>query len=55
VPFHRQACFAHLPNRGWTFPHADAAASDVLALPIYPELTRDQQEYVVARIAACLD
>ncbi len=33
------------------FPNADAAASDVLALPIYPELTREQQQYVVARIA----
>jgi dTDP-4-amino-4,6-dideoxygalactose transaminase len=33
------------------FPNADAAASDVLALPIYPELTCEQQQYVVASIA----
>ena len=55
VPFHRQQCFAALPRRGWEFPHADAAAREVLALPIYPELTREQQEYVVSSLAACLD
>jgi dTDP-4-amino-4,6-dideoxygalactose transaminase len=51
VPFHRQRCFAHLGHPADAFPNADAAASDVLALPIYPELTRTQQEYVVASIA----
>jgi dTDP-4-amino-4,6-dideoxygalactose transaminase len=51
VPFHRQECFAHLGHALDAFPNADAAASDVLALPIYPELTREQQQYVVARIA----
>ena len=55
VPFHRQECFANLPGRGWEFPHADAAAREVLALPIYPELTREQQEYVVSSLAGCLD
>ena len=47
VPFHRQECFAGLGHALDAFPNADAAASDVLALPIYPELTRDQQQYVV--------
>jgi dTDP-4-amino-4,6-dideoxygalactose transaminase len=51
VPFHRQQCFANLGHALDAFPNADAAASDVLALPIYPELTREQQEYVVARVA----
>ena len=51
VPFHRQQCFANLGHALDAFPNADAAASDVLALPIYPELTRAQQQYVVAGIA----
>jgi dTDP-4-amino-4,6-dideoxygalactose transaminase len=55
VPFHRQACFADLPHRRDAFPHADAAAREVLALPIFPELTRAQQEHVVSSLAACLD
>jgi dTDP-4-amino-4,6-dideoxygalactose transaminase len=55
VPFHRQECFAHLTPGGRTFPHADAAAAEVLALPIYPELTPEQQQYVVSSLAGCLD
>ncbi len=51
VPFHRQQCFADLIHAADAFPNADAAASDVLALPIYPELTREQQQHVVASIA----
>jgi len=54
VPFHRQACFGHLVCAADTFPHADAAAAEVLALPIFPELTRAQQEHVVSSIAEWL-
>ena len=51
VPFHRQPCFAAVVPDPGVFPHADAAAREVLALPIYPGLTRDQQQHVVACIA----
>jgi dTDP-4-amino-4,6-dideoxygalactose transaminase len=51
VPFHRQRCFASLGYAPDHFPHADAAAAEVLALPIYPGLTREQQRYVVDAIA----
>lgn len=54
VPFHRQACFADLVGPTDAFPHADAAADEVLALPIFPELTRAQQEHVVSSIAEWL-
>jgi dTDP-4-amino-4,6-dideoxygalactose transaminase len=54
VPFHRQACFAGLTPPDRAFPNAEAAASEVLALPIYPELTRAQQEHVVGAMAEFL-
>jgi dTDP-4-amino-4,6-dideoxygalactose transaminase len=51
VPFHRQPCFASLGRSSDRFPHADLAAERVLALPIYGELTIDQQRRVVGAIA----
>lgn len=55
VPFHRQECFAALGYPMDAFPHADAAAATSLALPIYAELTGDQQLAVVEAIASALD
>jgi dTDP-4-amino-4,6-dideoxygalactose transaminase len=51
VPFHRQPCFAAVVQDPDAFPHADAAAREVLALPIFPGLTRDQQQHVVSCVA----
>jgi dTDP-4-amino-4,6-dideoxygalactose transaminase len=51
VPFHRQPCFAGLETTRGVFPHADRAAETSLALPIYGELTIDQQRHVVQSIA----
>ena len=52
VPLHRQQCFAYLAYGADDFPVSDAAARQVLALPIFPELEQEQIQYVVDRIAA---
>lgn len=52
VPLHLQPCFGDLGHARGAFPNAERAAGDSLAIPIYGELRPDQQEAVVAAIAA---
>lgn len=51
VPIHLQSCYAHLGLKEGSLPEAERASREVLALPIYPELTHEQQGAVVTAIA----
>ena len=55
VPLHLQKCFAYLKYRPGDCPVAERAALRTLALPVYPELSREQQDHVIDSIVAFFD
>jgi len=50
IPLHLQKCFEYLGYEKGDLPESERAAEETLALPIYPELSPQQQEYVVDQI-----
>jgi dTDP-4-amino-4,6-dideoxygalactose transaminase len=55
VPMHLQECFTYLGHTAGAFPESERAAKETLALPIYPELTESQAEYVVESVRGFFD
>lgn len=51
LPFHLQECFLHLGGKTGDFPVSEATAEEVLALPVYPGMTKEMRETVVEKIA----
>lgn len=54
VPVHLTRAYAELGYEAGAFPVAEKAASAMLSLPLYPHITRDQQEYVAENLKGAL-
>jgi dTDP-4-amino-4,6-dideoxygalactose transaminase len=52
LALHLQPCFAHLGYRRGSLPVSEAAMDSVISLPIYPEMTREQQDTVIGTVQA---
>jgi dTDP-4-amino-4,6-dideoxygalactose transaminase len=50
IPLHLQKCFNYLGYKAGQFPESEGAAKETVALPAYPELTEEQQVYVLESI-----
>lgn len=55
VPVHLQEAFAHLGHRQGEFPVTERAATRILSLPMYPELTETQLTHVATAVGDALD
>ena len=47
VPLHLQKCFKYLGYKAGDFPEAEKAAKQAFTLPIYPELSREEKDYII--------
>jgi dTDP-4-amino-4,6-dideoxygalactose transaminase len=50
IPLHLQKAYASLKHASGDFPHAEKAAAEILSLPMFPNLTHEQQQRVVTQV-----
>lgn len=50
IPLHLQKCFKYLGYKKGDFPESEKAALQTVAIPVYPDLTQDEKEYIVSSI-----
>ncbi len=55
VSLHQQKCFGSLGYEAGSLPETERASSEVLSLPIFPELTIEEQRRVVSQLSECID
>lgn len=48
VPLHLQECFENLNYKSGDFPVSESCCEEIIAIPIYPETTHEQREYIVS-------
>ena len=55
IPLHLQPAYRYLGYQEGDFPITEQAASEVLSLPLYPEMTDEQLQFVVRTLESILD
>ncbi len=50
IPLHQQKAYQHLGYKKGDFPVTERVAPEILSLPMFPQLTREQQRYVVEKV-----
>ncbi|MCJ7654687.1 MAG: DegT/DnrJ/EryC1/StrS family aminotransferase, partial [Dehalococcoidia bacterium] len=55
VPMHLQKCFEYLGYKQGNLPEAEKAAKEILAIPVYPELTDEMKDYVTEMVLSFMD
>jgi dTDP-4-amino-4,6-dideoxygalactose transaminase len=55
IPLHLQGAFAHLRHARGDFPVTERAAGEILSLPLFPHITREQQARVAREVRKAVE